>query len=899
MKPNLIRCVYISLLFAATAGAYPLHSAINTKSYESDSGEYKFVVDPKDRSGWGAAEYRFVHKGETTWTKELPYTLVDAKVSQSGIILGHANLMKRDDEGNRVAETFMVVLIDRDGNVRFQEEREKVILIVHGPGLPYVQSLHMDDSKNRAIANIAASDQTPQQWMVFDLSTAKLIGTITPKTPEETANRSLRLSEAELIPGTSLMLSSWFELLVETEGFRANTYFALHDLDGKMVWSLLDSELDKPGESDGEDSDNAWEFDRTKLLAVTESATFDIWLEDKKQRATYAVEHTANATPSVREVNRVPYTPKRKQVRTFEMPAFPEITVEKPVTVSLGGRVKRERKPEQGRIFDFEPTEDGSICSLRVFRDDRAALLLHAPNGDLLGEIDIPKRSLPTDVDYVGPTCTGGRRFVAAVCGYEKDDRSTIYLADFDTQTITALPDTDCPKITAVAGFRDGRFVALTERDAGSTVFDGLYFFNADGSVAWNREQGGTDGSPNELFSPEDITRIDENTFAILENISGKIKVFDTNDTLVNVFDLEKIWGREPSYPTDISLDPAGGFVIYDFDAPKPIVRVTSEGVITAEGLARYDDGRPFSTQGGIKISTDGSMWTSDGTALMRISEDGMVQSTLGPKPKLDDLDEPYYSIVGPNDKIYIGDSRTNALHVYDPSGAHIGVCKPDPDDLTETSEIEDVGVTPTGEIYVHFGDDMNDLGKGAAYVHFGANFARIAQVRLKPENSANGLRFQPSGKTSWLCGYDELLLSEGVNGNSQTIGKNAKNQWLESLAGFSVAPDGSAAVFSGQMENGFYINTFTSDGKPIASFEVSKDWQYADLAYDGGRIYALVDGDVFIMEQDGKPVGKFRVARGNDSDYIRGPFYSSSNREIQFIDLRGPNLLKFDIPSN
>jgi hypothetical protein len=424
-----------------------------------------------------------------------------------------------------------------------------------------------------------------------------------------------------------------------------------------------------------------------------------------------------------------------------------------------------------------------------------------------------------------------------------------------------------------------------------------LYFFDADGTLAWKREQRGTSGSPEELFSPEDIERVDDNSFVILDNIGNTLQFFDTADNLLRVIDLEEVWGHKPNYPTDVDVDSSNGFVIYDFDAPSPLIRTDSNGSIVSEIVPQLDSGRQLRVVGGVKVSSQGDLWTCDGTALYRLSNDGVVEHVIGLKPLPDELDKPAFVAVGPDDRIYIADGRTDATHVFSANGNRLGICVPNPQDLSETTAVEDIAVTPNGEIYVSYGLDVEDIGNSSQFVHFGTDFSRKGEAIVKADSIAQGLRFQPAGDRSWFAGYDDLFLLKGLNGTIRTISRTSRNAWLESLGNIAVAPDGSLALVSGHEDNGFFISTFAPDGASLSSFEISAAWKYAHIAYDGARVYALIENEVFFAKIGGEPVGRFELPPGLNKDSVRGPFLADQSRQLWFVDLNDLELLKFAIP--
>ena len=159
--------------------------------------------------------------------------------------------------------------------------------------------------------------------------------------------------------------------------------------------------------------------------------------------------------------------------------------------------------------------------------------------------------------------------------------------------TVKEVPGFDSFAITALAGFPDGRFAALIYHRVKYTAVHGLSLFDAQGKPLWQKEESGYAGKPEELLSPEDITRYGDDSIAVLDNIRHTVQLFDTKGAFLRSIDLNKTWKREPSYPTHIVEDSKGGFAVYDFNAEFPLVRMDAKGQIQSQFAPKFSDGRP------------------------------------------------------------------------------------------------------------------------------------------------------------------------------------------------------------------------------------------------------------------------------------------------------------------
>jgi len=79
------------LLLASSAVAQLIPPpVVNPATYESRSGEYVLEVDPSDMYGRGGASYRLTRQGQDVWSGGRPFTLLDAGVSDEGVVAGFA-----------------------------------------------------------------------------------------------------------------------------------------------------------------------------------------------------------------------------------------------------------------------------------------------------------------------------------------------------------------------------------------------------------------------------------------------------------------------------------------------------------------------------------------------------------------------------------------------------------------------------------------------------------------------------------------------------------------------------------------------------------------------------------------------------------------------------------------
>src|SRR5581483_2771764 len=155
----------------------------------------------------------------------------------------------------------------------------------------------------------------------------------------------------------------------------------------------------------------------------------------------------------------------------------------------------------------------------------------------------------------------------------------------------------------------------------------------------------------------------------VIDVIQHKVAVFGPHGSLDRTIDLEKAWGRTPSYPSGITPDAERGFIVEDFGAAIPYVRMRADGTVRGELRPQYDDGRPTGRLFQLRARLDGALWGADGEALLHLGEDGVVQETVGTPADADHLGEVVALSLDAAGRIYAADRRSGAVHVFSHEG--------------------------------------------------------------------------------------------------------------------------------------------------------------------------------------------------------------------------------------
>ncbi|MGD9612290.1 MAG: hypothetical protein AB7V22_05240 [Kiritimatiellia bacterium] len=898
MKRILILAGVLSALPGGRAEAFSLRTEyLHPTSHVSASGEYALFVDPSCLMGSGPADYRLARNGETVWTNRFPFSLWNAVVSDSGAVAGCAYshgwegypLKDFDDRPG----DFSVVVLSPAGALVAQDVHPRQSGGMDAPPVPVALDLFFDGLASNFVVRVDHTNQfrNGEQWWVYDLASGERRATLEPRTLMPDPDLSRTILAARPLPGLPLVLVHWWRYA----DFKCGGVFTLVDAAGQPVWTLsLSEDYEMPGREKWGNTLFNHVRQHGAVLGVSPAGTFDLYHVRAGQRVSYAVAQTESGQWIAGETARAPYPWTAPAAATNPPPATADLEKlgELPLAAA-GGEASNAFAGVEA--FDFDP--GGTICALKDPRGQPRLLHL-TQKGEIRTELRLPEDA-PPDYPYaVGPAAVGNQRFVV---GFPVTNNVTRwYLADFATNEIRRLAQVDdsCPD--ACAGFPDGRFVALTTRNFGGTRSHGITMFDATGKTLWVvADNAGYSDCDDELLSPEDVVFHGTNEIAVLDHVRKAIQFFDDRGRFRRIVDFEKVWDRKPNYLTDLAADADGGFLLYDFNAKETLLRLNGDGTIRRASSPRRADGSLFRVRDGVKRSPQGDLWTCDGQSLMRLDAQDRADLVLGPAADPAALADPGLAVVGPGDRVYVGDERTKSIHVFDAAGQPLGRCQPAPEDVKEISRVSHLAFAPDGRLFAALDFDAKD------YLVFGADFARIGWSPTPPTARLFGEQrfFQPNGTNVWIAGMHDLLLFDAAGNLLRKISRRADGQWLERPGLATVAPNGSIAIRASSQDLGASINVFDANGNAVSSFDVPYHARYSDfcpfapLAYDGQRIYARDGNQVAVHGLQGELRGVFAFAAAEEAKKWTGPFLAADGRELWFVVAETRTVHRFAVP--
>lgn len=836
------------LLAACIAGAPLARIAIaqdlEPKTYKSRSGEFALSVDPEDRTGAGKARYTMQHGAATAWSAELPFALWDAVVADDGVVGGYAYT----DGFERSDGEFVVAILDAGGKVRASERAPREgSHYLHTYGDPKANGLFLSADGSRFVVRVADADvnTNSEAWWTYRLSDGHLLGKPHPKALAGEPDLE-GIIDARPIDGTPLTLVQWLRYrCCARASVDFGTVFALLDADAKPVWKLVLPKDYVAAEHDPKDRIMGYIRDNSAILDATKRR-FDLWHVTDAVRVGYAVDGESGAW-RVRESGRKPQAQAPAERTTAARPTTQRVELSHLGTIAL------ETRATTGAIHDIQ---DFSIAGRDRFafvtgcgctgKSDDAALAIVDRAGRSLAKVPLPAADETRESLRYKQAWLGGDRWVVIRSQLGTEGHSTAFFVDVATRSVTRADAFDAPAIEAVASTHDGGFVALTNAWHKYTMDEGVAAFDADGRLRWTVGAGDYDDE-SKLFSASDVVVTPDNQVVVLENIRAKLKIYDRSGAFQRSTDLKDALKHEPVYMSGISVGAAGGVIVEQSSADAPFVGMKLDGTDVHALVPSFADGRRFNALGGIQAAADGTLWTSDGTALLRVDTRGIVQEVVGSRPEADVLGKVAALAVSGSGKIYAADERTAAVHVFDGEGKRLLVCRPNTKDYEGELNLPSLTVADTGDVFITRRDEFGYAERALDFLHYSPSCARVGVETVALDSVAQRWYAQPGTTKRWIVGYDHLYLVDAEGQTEREIERDANGHWLLQPAGAATAADGSIAVVSnepaGLITQPVAVTVYSRGGDAIQTWPYPGKPYLSSVAYDGTTI-ALLSGE-------------------------------------------------------
>jgi hypothetical protein len=777
---------------------------------KSPSGSYVLRVDPSEPLGWKSARYELKRDGEVLWAKELDCTLQDVVVGDNGICAGSAH---------RVAQTggleLVLLLIGRDGTQLFQTVLPPERGYMHGPDFPYTQSNLLMPEQDRVVFRTSHHDwnrgehggDSFEVWRVVSCSTGKEIAKYEPASQLNEPRGISRFAAVQRIRGTPLVAVHALVLSFDPPVDEHGATFAVLDLDGKPVWERR--EAHDYEFSEDEEADRLlwpWIAKHGALLDCDAPGRFEFALVQEGKR----VLCEASADPdradqwNVNELARSDYELPFQEVEETEPDDYPAFPFELVGTIELQGAGGATE-----RFWKFDIDDRGRLGAIVTAEGELPRFVLREPDGDFVADVTL--QLMPTEEPWeTGLIWLKGDRWLVHASELGDDARAHAWWIDLPSGVPTEIQDFECAPIDKADGTLDGGFVALTSEMVEYTIIQTLSSFDAEGRLRWQNvvAYGQSDSG---LFSPDDVAVSPKSEIGVLDNIKDVIQRFDLAGKLAGEIDLAQALSHDPGYPTELGVDSEGNWIVYD----SPLVsRITRDAELIADFTPSHADGRTFHSPDGFRAAPDGSLWASDGYALVHLDAKGVVDNILGEPPNVWALGEVDGCIIDHTGRILMSDLRTQSVHVFDAEGKLLAICKLDPEDSTDYGRL-----TVAPDLSIHVGNRR-----------FAPN-----GVPLGIDAALGGVhRYQPTDGKRWEIHLDVLHLYGSDGTELKQITHSPDGRWLVSSYECAVGPEGML-VLSGRKR----YHLFSPDGEPLRSLQIAPP-AAANLALSTSHVFAV-----------------------------------------------------------
>lgn len=447
--------------------------------------------------------------------------------------------------------------------------------------------------------------------------------------------------------------------------------------------------------------------------------------------------------------------------------------------------------------------------------------------------------------------------------------------------------------ISRIVGSGDGGFVALVVTHHKYSMEDALIAFDQSGKVRWQIKEDYDDEKA--LFSPEDLTLTESRHIAVLDNIRKAIQFFDLDGKFLMTRDLEKSWGREPNYPSEITTDKNDGILVKDFDGNPPVVRMDKAGKVAGQFVPQHPNGRVVDAVQGLKVTRAGNVWACDGECFVRLRDDGVSDLVLGGAPTEESLGKIAGLTIDQGGRLHAVDERTGAVHVFDKNGNRLRLLKPEVTDFKGKLSLAQVAVSSDGGVYI------NDKLSSRSFVHFAPGGGRLGVKRFGLDDVTQELYSIANRKEMIMIGYHDVFIVDEEGNPARTIQRRSDRNWLANPDRASVGADGSFAILT--RDRGYWrktpwdVNLYSATGDPLRTVTLPAACMDSCFAYSGKYLATRTKSEICVFGATGEPVGKFSPAWDDFKSERCECFATFEGRELWFVSVDTKSVCRFELP--
>jgi hypothetical protein len=430
------------------------------------------------------------------------------------------------------------------------------------------------------------------------------------------------------------------------------------------------------------------------------------------------------------------------------------------------------------------------------------------------------------------------------------------------------------------------------------TISEAVLRCAKDGSVQWSLGGNSVYESKSALFSPEDVALAADGSVFVLDNSRDLVQRFDARGEFVDALELKQSWQAEFAYPTEVLPRPDGTLWVFDFH-DKIWHHLARDG----KELSRFSPHRAngdtdVGLPSHVVCDEQGRLWGCDDYQVFAFDEQGLAETRFGAAPDPQRLGEPGQVFLDSLGRLAIEDEATHSAQVFAADGRRLFVCTPEPKDVEEDDDIQDVCSSPDGTTYVQFSQYADK------YVAFGPDGARKGLVELGGERVAfdrkSGARWTMSSDAyvrTRLCKFDvegKLIFETD---------RRPDGGFFDGIYAVAVGPDGGAVVLegmTGMMARGpSSLCWYGPRGEPLEQHALGDTGQRWASHLQAGRRWVVMSGfdcEAILVSRAGGACFRFLPTPGRDKG-LWGFGLSPDESELWALESATQTVHRFTLP--
>lgn len=388
-----------------------------------------------------------------------------------------------------------------------------------------------------------------------------------------------------------------------------------------------------------------------------------------------------------------------------------------------------------------------------------------------------------------------------------------------------------------------------------------------------------------------------DGSVGVLVGISNQIMVFDRSGETRRTIELNETVGRL-NYVAGLMPDDNGGWILHDFNGNPPIYRLDAEGKPKSSFTPKYEDGRTFRIVGEVQRAPDGRLWTSDGAALLRLTDDGIVDRVLGRPPTAESLDRIRCMTVDHRNRIYAVDNRSGVVQMFDAAGVRLGSLRPEPTDFQIQEGLGSITVAGDGSVYVQ--PTTMPLGANKGYLKFDGEGKRVGFEPAISEEVSDEWFCRPGGQERLVLGYSRAFLVDKDGKKTATMERRADRKWLENPRDAAVAADGSFVIVAAPSSwfggNSQSVTFFSPDGAASRTIELEGP-VFPRVAYNGRTAAVAHDEHVWLFDRQTGAAQSFKVPGTTEEKPWYEVYFSADGTELWLRESTATEIQRYAMP--